>query len=319
MNYKTPQYISLALSAIGASLLFFEHHILAQTSLTLAFLVGFGAFKKKGSGFVATIAMVPCILISYYYFDSKAFPFMSLGILIGAAQNPVLDVLMPSKMYNDLRLKYVTSITSVTFYLIANISFYKSWDSWMFPGIILLLSNFMIVIHIPELRNIRAASGKGYIKPGSHCPDFNLPDENGNNISLNDFTGKFVLMIFVRGDWCPGCHIMLRTYQRFKEKFAERNVQLLSIGPDPFGINKEMVEKLGLNFHVLSDEKQSLARQFCVELVASVPGAPKYDFIPLPASFLVDKQGVVRYTSRADKAGEILNPAQIFEVLDSLK
>jgi peroxiredoxin len=79
-----------------------------------------------------------------------------------------------------------------------------------------------------------------------------------------------------------------------------------------------MVEKLGLSYHVLSDEKQIVAQQFCVELQDQQAGIPEYDFVPLPASFLVDKEGVVRYTSRANNAGEILYPDKIFEVLDAL-
>ena len=40
--------------------------------------------------------------------------------------------------------------------------------------------------------------------------------------------------------------------------------------------------------------------------------------IPLPASFLVDKKGVIRYVSRPDRVGEFLNPELIFGVLESM-
>ena len=98
----------------------------------------------------------------------------------------------------------------------------------------------------------------------------------------------------------------------------------MAIGPDPVGVNRAMVEKLGLDFKVLSDEGQIIAQTYGCRLeddenLHPVKESHKYNAgIPLPASFLVDKNGIVRYTSRPDRVGEFLDPAKIFPVLEKL-
>ena len=95
----------------------------------------------------------------------------------------------------------------------------------------------------------------------------------------------------------------------------------MAIGPDPVGVNREMVLKLGLEFKVLADEKQRTAMKYGVQLDEyDNDFADTYEEgIPLPASFLVDINGIVRYVSRPDRVGEFLNPGKIFPILEQLK
>jgi peroxiredoxin len=81
-----------------------------------------------------------------------------------------------------------------------------------------------------------------------------------------------------------------------------------------------MVERLNLDFKVLSDAGQKTAMQYGVQIGEYDNAfAEKYDEgIPLPASFLVDKNGIVRYVSRPDKVGEFLNPSLIFPIIEKL-
>ena len=318
MKYKVPLYLSLTFSAIGIALLCFAYSTIAQISLILAFAMSMGAFKTRGGPISGITHFIPGATFAFIYYTPGAFPFLSLAFLLTSVQNSFLELFFPSKMYNSPTFKIVAAVLSLSFYLISNIVYPAGVQAWIIPGIIFLLADLLTTVVIMDMMGLKKTSGKGFIKNGLACPDFSLPDEGGKIISSKDFKGKYLLLIFVRGDWCPGCHIMLRCYERNREKFAERGVNLLSIGPDPLGVNKEMVQKLGLHYHVLSDEKQLVARQFCVELQEPGKGVPDYDFVPLPASFLIDKEGVVRYTSRADVAGEILNPEQIFHILDSL-
>ena len=71
---------------------------------------------------------------------------------------------------------------------------------------------------------------------------------------------------------------------------------------------------------MLSDEGQRTAMVYGVQLKEyDNDFAEKYEEgIPLPASFLIDKTGVVRYVSRPDKVGEFLNPSLIFPIIEEL-
>ena len=88
----------------------------------------------------------------------------------------------------------------------------------------------------------------GYkVQVGHPAPDFELPDQTGALVRLSDHRGKHpVLLIFVRDDWCPGCHIMLRTYERNSLRFMEKGVHVVGIAPADIGVNKDMVQRIGV-------------------------------------------------------------------------
>jgi peroxiredoxin len=155
---------------------------------------------------------------------------------------------------------------------------------------------------------------------GNKAPEFSLPDQEGNLVNLSDFKEKRnVLLIFVRGDWCPTCHIMLRSYEKNKERFAAKNIMLLAVGPDNVEVNKEMVLKLGLDYKLLSDTKHETVRAYGMQLHSNASMTKYAEGVPLPASFLVSTEGTILYTSNPRNAGEILNPETIIPVVDSLK
>ncbi len=147
------------------------------------------------------------------------------------------------------------------------------------------------------------------------------PDQTGAMVRLSDYRGKHpVLLIFVRGDWCPGCHMMLRTYQKHHERFKARGVHVIGIGPDSVEVNRDMVRRIGVGYRLLSDSSQEVSQRYGVvyENPAIEAVVDYAEGIPLPASFLIDVNGIVRYVSRPDRIGEFLDPTLIFSVLDQL-
>lgn len=217
----------------------------------------------------------------------------------------------------------VALIFSITFYLLANFLLPGSWQGWTLPGILILFQGILAWGVYKDGKQLGSHAKGGYkVQIGTAAPEFSLPDHNGSIVSLADFKGKRnLLLIFVRGDWCPACHMMLRTYEKNNKKFQEKNIFCMAIGPDPVGVNREMVLKLGLDFKVLADDKQKTAMNYGVQLDKyDNDFADKYDEgIPLPASFLVDKNGIVRYVSRADKVGEFLDPSKIFPIIAQME
>ena len=185
------------------------------------------------------------------------------------------------------------------------------WTAYVFPLPILAFSLVLARGIQKDKKQLLSHTKGGYkVQVGAEATNFSLPDQDGTIVNLTDYRNKrHLLVIFVRGDWCPGCHMMLRTYEKNRERFQEKNIMVLAIGPDPVDVNKEMMEKLGLEFRVLADEGQKTAMTYGVQLTEyDNDFAESYEEgIPLPASFLIDINGIVRYVSRPDKVGEYLN------------
>src|SRR6185312_9004665 len=104
----------------------------------------------------------------------------------------------------------------------------------IFPVVFFLANGFMIVDVFYDGMKIRSRVRKGAgLAAGEVAPLFCLQNEKNEQVCLTDFKGKHhVLLIFVRGEWCPMCHIMLRTYMKESAQFKAKNVFLLVIGPD---------------------------------------------------------------------------------------
>ena len=220
-----------------------------------------------------------------------------------------------------LWLDPVLVIASFACYVYANIYYGYGWKGWVLPALALILNAILtiadFIYSLIALKYI--AKKKQNVEIGKTAPGFSLPDKDGNTISLSDYKNKqHVLLIFIRTDWCPSCRIKLRTYEKHREKFQEKDIQLLTISPSNAEANRNMVMNIGIDFNVLSDPTQEIAKNYGVQLPTEVVGE-KYDpGLPLPASFLIDKYGVVRYTSRPDRIGEFLDPTTIFPALENL-
>ena len=212
-------------------------------------------------------------------------------------------------------------ISSFAVYAYANTHYGFGWKGWALPLAPMFTISFFTMMDFTFFtRMLKYMKGKNMVhETGKAAPDFCLPDYDGNQVKLSDYAGKRdLLLMFVRSAWCPSCHIMLRTYQRNMEKFKEKNILLFAIGPDVSEVNRQMAMSMGIDFNVLSDVGQKTAMAYRVHLPSEALGGSMAEGLPLPASFLIDKKGIIRYTSRPDKIGEFFSPETIFPILESL-
>jgi peroxiredoxin Q/BCP len=314
--------------------------VLAPASLILAF-----------AGMPVYVCAIPAFVA--YFITAKDFsrftgPLQSftlmlsaliLGLVLGGKQIPSMVSLGSSMLFAALAtygrmlffkvFRYVNKLWFEPLMFLFSLAFFmpavmgtQSIYVWIFAVPVWLFALVIMRGILKDGKQLKPGQLKAYqVAVNNPAPDFELSDENGNKVKLSDFKDKtHLLLVFVRGDWCPGCHIMLRAYQREAERFRKKNIHVLSIGPDPMGVNKEMVQRLGLSFNVLADEGQRTAMKYGVQLEEyGNEFAEKYEEgIPLPASFLIDKSGKVLYVSRPDKVGEFLNPELIFPIIDKL-
>src|SRR5262249_39781272 len=84
-------------------------------------------------------------------------------------------------------------------------------------------------------------------KVGDHALGFSLPDQFGREVSLaGELARGPVVLIFYRGEWCPYCNLMLRTYGLRAAEFAERGARLVAVSPQTPDNSLTMSEKHSL-------------------------------------------------------------------------
>ena len=91
------------------------------------------------------------------------------------------------------------------------------------------------------------------IEPGSPAPDFTLPDQDGNKVSLGDFRGRTVVLVFYPADFSRVCTDQLSVYQEVLPQFEEQGAALLGISVDGAFCHKAFQEHLNTAIPLLAD------------------------------------------------------------------
>jgi peroxiredoxin len=171
-------------------------------------------------------------------------------------------------------------------------------------------------------------------KVGEAAPEFTLPDQLGRDVSLAGERAQGpVVLIFYRGEWCPYCNLILRTYASRAADFAERGARLVAVSVQTPDHSLSMAEKHELEFPVLSDEGGDVVSRYGLlyevdEEVQGVYKAVGNDLaqfngkggwiLPAPAVFVVDGEGTVRFVSVNGNWSERTEPDEVLTALDAL-
>jgi peroxiredoxin len=169
---------------------------------------------------------------------------------------------------------------------------------------------------------------------GSEAPGFSLPNASGQQVTLSQMLARGPVVIsFYRGIWCPFCNLEQRALQQYLPEINRLGASLVAISGQTPDNSLSMAEKNELTYEVLSDVGLTVATSY--GLVFRLPGylqdayerlghpLPMFNgtgeqTLPLPATFVIARDGIVRfayanpdYTHRAD-------PKDILAVLESI-
>jgi peroxiredoxin len=117
--------------------------------------------------------------------------------------------------------------------------------------------------------------GRDGLKAGTKAPDFTLPCATGGEVSLHDFTGRKVLMVFTQSG-CGPCHDMVPEFNRVQAK-GEHQVLVVNNGePDE---TRTWAAEIYARFPILLQAKFSIAK--------------RYEIFATPFAFVIDEQGLI--------------------------
>ncbi|GAA0597780.1 thioredoxin-dependent thiol peroxidase [Virgibacillus siamensis] len=102
------------------------------------------------------------------------------------------------------------------------------------------------------------------VEVGNQAPDFTLPNQDGNEVSLSDFKGKSVVLYFYPKDMTPGCTTEACEFRDAQESFSELDAIIIGVSPDPIERHQKFVDKHDLPFLLLADEDHKVAEAYGV-------------------------------------------------------
>lgn len=171
------------------------------------------------------------------------------------------------------------------------------------------------------------------LQTGDTLPSFTLPNVNNKNTSLTDFKEDFLVISFYRGGWCPFCNMELRALQNILPQLSKLNTALVAISPETPDNSLTTSKKNELTFSVLSDLENQYAKS--LGLVFQLPkdlravyhsfnldvdkhnGNKDYE-LPMPATYIVNKERKVIYSYVPEDYTERLDPEKVLSIISEV-
>jgi len=196
------------------------------------------------------------------------------------------------------------------------------------PGDVLKL----ILGKTEELVNLGIAART--LTEGDEIPKINLPNAVGKTIDVNSLLKEGPLVInFYRGAWCPYCNLELNALQKALPEIKSLDAQLIAISPNTPDNSISSIEKHGLEFEVLTDAGNNIAKEF--RLVFNLAeelrpiyqqfnfDIPKYNGdesweLPIPATYIVNTDGKIAHAFVNADYTQRMEPTEIINKLKEL-
>lgn len=131
---------------------------------------------------------------------------------------------------------------------------------------------------------------------GSKAPAFTLPSQEGAQVSLKDFSGKWVVLYFYPKDFTQGCTIEAHNFQEDQPQYTALNAAIVGVSADTVDSHKEFCTKENLTFKTLADPTTAMIDAYGSKRVleGKMKEQFKQDAMAARNTFLIDPQGVIQ-------------------------
>jgi peroxiredoxin len=136
---------------------------------------------------------------------------------------------------------------------------------------------------------------------GGNAPDFTLKSNNGENLKLSEHQGN-VVMINFWATWCGPCRQEMPALEQLYQKYKDLGFVVLGVNIDEVSSNtKDFLAKRPVSFPVLFDNKKQVS--------------DLYKVVAMPTTYILDRDGRLRYYHRSYKPGYELKYAEQIKTL----
>lgn len=153
------------------------------------------------------------------------------------------------------------------------------------------------------------------VKVGDKAPSFSLHSSDKSEVSLDDYRGKNVVLLFFPLAFTGVCTTELCGVRDNIIDYGKLNAEVLAVSVDSFATLGQFKAQQNLNFPLLSDFNKEVAKAYGTlyeEFVLGMKGVAKR------SAFVIDKEGIIRYAEVLDNAGDLPNFEAVQETLSGL-
>ena len=129
------------------------------------------------------------------------------------------------------------------------------------------------------------------IQPGTPAPDFQIPDQNGETVSLSSFRGQKVVLYFYPRDNTPGCSREAAAYRDALPEFEALGVKVFGLSKDSSASHKRFADKYELPFTLLADTETAVLQDYGAWQEKKMYG--KVSMGTVRSTVLIDENGVI--------------------------
>jgi peroxiredoxin Q/BCP len=140
------------------------------------------------------------------------------------------------------------------------------------------------------------------LQPGDQAPDFTLPDQEGNPVTLSELRGKTVVLYFYPKADTPGCTKQACGVRDHGPDYEQAGAVVLGVSPDPVKRIAKFADKYTLGFPLLADEEHATAEAYGVWVQKSMYGRTYMG--NERSTFVIGPDGKITDVLRKVKPGE---------------
>ena len=177
--------------------------------------------------------------------------------------------------------------------------------------------------------------GDKALSEGDKAENFSLPNAKGEQTQLAKLLEQGpVVLNFYRGGWCPFCNLEFKSLHNILPQIKELGANLVGVSPELPDNSLDTIEKHQLQFEVLTDVGNNIARQYGI--IMDVPefmrpiylewgiDLPKTNGddtweLPVPATYIIDSDGNIISAYINKNYTERMEPSDIIKTLETLK
>jgi peroxiredoxin len=170
---------------------------------------------------------------------------------------------------------------------------------------------------------------------GERAPSATMQTVDGESLAMDSvYRQQPTVLVFYRGGWCPYCNTQLNDLAKIENELRDIGFQIVAVSVDQPSELRTTLAKADINYTLLSDADAGLTRAFGLAFRVDAPtieqyagfgidleaaSGQKHHILPVPAVYLIDTSGLIRYAYwNADykvrlSGAEVLEAARGFE------